>query len=164
VDNTSLFRLVPFEAKLADTFRQINEEWIVAMFHMEDSDKALLNEPESAIINCHGHIWFVEHQSLGIIGTCALVQRSAGVFELTKMGVLESARGLDAGKFLLDAVLKQAVALKIETLFLLTSSKCEAAIHLYRQRGFVDDAEIMDTFAMSYKRCDVAMRWTGYDS
>jgi N-acetylglutamate synthase-like GNAT family acetyltransferase len=83
---------------------------------------------------------------------------------ITKMGVLQSARGLDAGKFLLDAVLKQAAALKIETLFLLTSSKCEAAIHLYRQRGFVDNDEIMDTFAKSYERCDVAMRWTGYDS
>lgn len=91
------------------------------------------------------------------------MRRAAGVFELTKMGVLHSARGLDAGKFLLDAVLKEVEALKIETLFLLTNSKCETAIYLYRKHGFVDDAEIMDTFAKSYKRCDVAMRWTGFN-
>ena len=47
-----------------------------------------------------GEILFVEAEGLGIIGTCALMQVDGNVFELTKMGVRETARGLKAGEFL----------------------------------------------------------------
>ena len=49
-----------------------------------------------------------EAPGLGIVGTCALQQTSPGKFELTKMGVRETARGTGAGAFLLEAVIKRA--------------------------------------------------------
>lgn len=152
-------RVIPFRPELGPTFKHINAQWIEAMFTMEASDRALLDDPQGAIIEKGGHIWFVEHETIGIVGTCALVRRGQGVFELTKMGVLESARGQKAGEFLLAAVIEEAQALKVSTLFLLTSSVCEAAIHLYRKHGFQDDADVMDTYGKSYARCNVAMRW-----
>ena len=152
-------RIIPFAPELTATFKTINEQWIEAMFTMEASDRALLEDPVTSIINDGGRIWFVEHESLGVIGTCALVRRGDGIFELTKMGVLESARGQKAGEFLLAAVIQEAKAMKVRTLFLLTSSVCEAAIHLYRKHGFQDDSGIMDTYAKSYAHCNVAMRW-----
>lgn len=152
-------RLLPFREELASVFREINEEWITSMFQMEASDRALLDTPKESILDAGGHIWFVEHGEHGIIGTCALVPREGGAFELTKMGVLERVRGLKAGEFLLKAVLEEARAMRLEPLFLLTNSICEAAIHLYRKHGFMDDAEIMRRYAGSYARCDVAMRW-----
>ncbi|MFT4710558.1 MAG: N-acetylglutamate synthase-like GNAT family acetyltransferase [Planctomycetota bacterium] len=157
--NTSDLTLIPFRPELADTFQRINEQWISAMFQMETSDKNLLAHPQSAIIDIGGHIWFVEHRTRGVIGTAAIIPRQRGDFELTKMGVLEEARDLGAGAFLLAAVLRETKRLEVANLFLLTSSKCEAAIHLYRKAGFQDDAEIMDTYAKSYARCNVAMRW-----
>ena len=157
--NTSDLTLIPFRPELAETFQRINEQWISAMFQMEPSDKALLADPKSAIIDIGGHIWFVEHRSRGVIGTAAIIPRQDGDFELTKMGVLEEARDLGAGAFLLAAVLKETQRLQVTNLFLLTNSKCAAAIHLYRKHGFQDDTEIMDTYAKSYARCDVAMRW-----
>ena len=156
---TSPLTLIPFRPELGDTFQSINQQWITAMFQMEPGDEALLANPQTAILDIGGHIWFVEHPSRGVVGTAAIIPRKSGDFELTKMGVLEDARGLGAGEFLLTAVLGQVKQLDVKRLFLLTSSKCEAAIHIYRKHGFQDDAEIMETYAESYARCNVAMLW-----
>ena len=75
------------------------------------------------------------------------------------MGVAASARGLGAGRVLLAALIDRARALAPETLYLLTNSKCAAAIHLYEAAGFVHDAVIMARFGATYARCDVAMRF-----
>jgi len=155
------FSIRPFAEDLAGRFQSINEQWIVEMFSLEAGDRALLESPAESILEPGGRIWFVEHQELGVIGTCALVKRGQGIFELTKMGVLESARGLKAGEYLLEFVLGEALEMQLDTMFLLTSTKCAAAIHLYRKFGFEDDAEIMQRYAASYERCNVAMRWRG---
>ncbi len=155
-------RVIPFRPELARLFGSINEQWIEAMFAMEASDRALLNTPIESVIEPGGRIWFVEHDTLGIVGTCALMKRGEGIFELTKMGVLESARGAKAGGFLLAAVLAEAEKMQIDLLFLLTNKKCEAAIHLYRKYGFEHDAEILQRFGVAYERCNVAMRWRGW--
>ncbi len=75
------------------------------------------------------------------------------------MGVREAARGHKAGEFLLRAVLVRAEELGAKELYLLTNSKCEAAIHLYEKVGFVHDAEIMRDFGARYARSNVAMRY-----
>jgi N-acetylglutamate synthase-like GNAT family acetyltransferase len=80
-------------------------------------------------------------------------------FELTKMGVLKSARGRKAGEFLLHAMLRRAAELHAETLYLLTNRLSAPAIHLYEKLGFVHDADIMERFGRRYARCDVAMRY-----
>ena len=74
------------------------------------------------------------------------------------MGVLKKARGLEAGGYLLKALIEKARQLATKNLYLLTNKKCEAAIHLYKKHGFVDDKEIMSRFGGEYGRCDVAMR------
>lgn len=155
----SKLHITAFRPELAELFRSINEEWIDAMFELEESDHALLGSPIESVIEPGGRILFVEHDELGIVGTCALMKRREGVFELTKMGVLKKARGAKAGEFLLAAVLEEARRMQLDTLFLLTSQKCEAAIHLYQKHGFQHDEEIMREFGAAYARCNVAMRW-----
>ncbi len=76
------------------------------------------------------------------------------------MGVLNAARGQKAGEFLLCAAIDHAHKSGwAERLYLLTNRKSQAAIHLYRKNGFVEDGEIMDRFGPQYHRCDVAMRY-----
>lgn len=149
-----------FTPELAHHFKLINQQWIDAMFVMEDIDLQVLNEPQKYIIAKGGHIWFAEHQQLGIVGTGALYKKSPGVFELTKMGVLEQARGLKIGELLLRHILKQTQNISYETLFLLTNAKCAAAIHLYEKNGFRHDPQIMQDYGKSYERCNVAMRYS----
>lgn len=148
-----------FSDDLAVHFRDINAEWINTMFRLEETDRDVLENPRAKIIDTGGVILFVEASGLGIVGACALQKTGATSYELTKMGVRESARGRKAGEFLLSAIIDRASSLGAEPLYLLTSSKCAAAIHLYEKLGFQHDAEIMTRYGARYERCDVAMRY-----
>ncbi|MFQ3192571.1 MAG: DNA-binding MarR family transcriptional regulator/ribosomal protein S18 acetylase RimI-like enzyme [Paraglaciecola sp.] len=147
----------PFKTALAHHFEIINKEWIDDMFVLETIDKHVLEDPQSHIIDQGGKIWFAEHPTLGIVGTCAFWNKGDNSFELTKMGVLKSARGLKIGEILLQHVLNEAKSLGIKKLFLLTNAKCESAIHLYEKNGFVHDKTIMQDYGQNYARCNVAM-------
>ncbi len=155
--------IIPYTDALAPAFHDINAAWISAMFALEDHDRHVLSHPREAIVDSGGVILFAATRALEdggeVVGTGALMPTAPGAYELTKMGVLAQARGSGAGALLLAALIERARALPaLDTLYLLTSSRCEAAIHLYEKAGFVHDAEIMARFGSSYARCDVAMR------
>lgn len=151
--------IIDYSRDLAPLFYSINEEWVSDMFHMEETDERILSDPQTHIIDKGGKVLFVEAGGLGIVGTCALMPIQPGVFELTKMGVLASARGKKAGEFLLAKVLERAQQMQMKELFLLTNKKCAAAIHLYEKFGFEHSADIMQRFGARYERCDVAMSY-----
>lgn len=148
-----------FSDDLAEAFHRINAEWIQSMFTLEQNDIDLLSRPRELILDKGGVVLFAETAKMGVVGTCALMASKDGWFELTKMGVLESARGLKVGEFLLTKVLERASSLGVDKLYLLTNTKCAPAIHLYEKLGFVHDAEIMRLFGARYARCDVAMSY-----
>jgi len=131
------------------------------MYRLERADLEVLENPREKIVAPGGAVLFVEAAGLGLVGTCALKKTGEGAFELTKMGVRASARGLKAGEFLLVATIARAKRLGAETLYLLSNKKSQAAIHLYEKLGFVHDAEIMARYGAAYERCDVAMRYRG---
>jgi len=131
------------------------------MFVLEPTDREVLENPRARIVDPGGDILFAKAGGLGVVGTCALQKTGPNQFELTKMGVLESARGRKAGEFLLHATIGRAADLGAERLYLLTSSKCASAIHLYEKAGFVHDAGIMAEFGARYARCNVAMLYRG---
>ena len=153
------FRILEFSPELAPDFKKINVEWITQMFRLEPKDEMVLNAPQNKIIDNGGHILFVEHPDFGVVGTCALLKTGVDEFELTKMGVLESARGTGAGKLLLSATIEKAKSIGAKRLYLLTNRKCESAIHLYETHGFKHDVSIMKEFGGEYARCDVAMSY-----
>lgn len=150
-------RIHPFSDDLAQAFHDINVEWIGAMYRIEQTDRDVLENPRTRIIDAGGDILFVEAEGLGIVGACALQKTGPRQFELTKMGVLEAARGRKAGEFLLHAVIARAREMGAERLYLLSNAKSEAAVHLYEKLGFVHDAGIMAEFGARYVRCNVAM-------
>lgn len=95
-----------FSDELAQAFHDINAEWIEAMFVLEAVDREVLQNPREKIIAPGGVILFVEVEGLGVVGTCALKPTGGGGYELTKMGVRETARGSGAGAFLLEATIE----------------------------------------------------------
>lgn len=151
--------ILDYDPALAHHFRDINIEWIEEKFVVEPHDRAVLSDPQGHIIDPGGLILFVAHDG-AIIGTAALMKAETGVYELTKMGVRPAVRGLKAGEFLLRETIARAKAKDdLDTLFLLTHSAAQAAIHLYEKVGFVHDAEIMARYGATYDRCNVAMRY-----
>jgi N-acetylglutamate synthase-like GNAT family acetyltransferase len=129
------------------------------MFALEDNDITLMSNPRELIIDKGGVVLFAETPDLGVVGTCALMRMGDGWFELTKMAVLKAARGRKIGEYLLDQLLERAERMGVERLYLLTNTKCAAAIHLYQKRGFEHDDQVMATFGSRYERCNVAMSY-----
>jgi GNAT superfamily N-acetyltransferase len=155
-----MLTILRYTDDLAPAFRDINHAWVSSMFTMEPHDEHVLARPREAIVDRGGTILFVAHPERGVIGTGALMPSGPGAVELTKMGVLAEARGTGAGAFLLAALIDEARAMPgIASFYLLTSRKCEAAIHLYEKAGFRHDAGIMARYGATYARCDVAMRY-----
>lgn len=150
-----------FSDDLAEAFHRINAEWISEMFALEQNDIDLLSRPRELILDKGGVVLFAQTPALGVVGTCALMVSKDGWVELTKMGVLKSARGLKVGEFLLAKTLERAASLGMDRIYLLTNKKCGPAIHLYEKLGFVHDPEIMQKFGSRYERCDVAMSYRG---
>jgi N-acetylglutamate synthase-like GNAT family acetyltransferase len=151
--------ILEFTDERAGAFHDINAAWIEAMFVLEEHDAHVLSHPRELIVDKGGAILFVASPEHGIIGAGALMPVEPGVLELTKMGVRAELRGLKAGEFLLAALIERARSLAPEMLFLLTSSKCAAAIHLYEKAGFLHDEAIRQRYGGTYARCDVAMRY-----
>ena len=156
---TPVLAIREYSDELAADFHDINAEWIAAMFKLEPTDIDVLKHPRERIVDAGGTILFVEARGLGIVGTCALQKTGERSFELTKMGVRASARGLKAGEFLLAAMIERARMLGAEPLYLLSNAKCAAAVHLYEKAGFAHDAQIMAQYGARYERCNVAMRY-----
>ena len=155
----SRLQIEPFSDALAPYFERINAQWINTMFTLEEVDKRVLRHPQTEIIAHGGKIWFAVHPTLGVVGTCALLHKGDGHFELTKMGVIDTARGLKVGEVLLQYVIAQALTMPVQSLFLLTNKDCAAAIHLYEKNGFVHSLDVMRTYGQSYARCNVAMSY-----
>lgn len=156
-----MLHIVEFSDEHAAAFHDINAEWIESMFAMEDVDRYVLENPRATIVDPGGVILFAELDGQGIIGTGALRWSEPGQLELTKMGVKSGLRGLKAGEFLLNALIERAATMMPDRLYLLTSQRCEAAIHLYEKCGFRHDAELLDAARHHYARCDVAMTYRG---
>jgi len=146
--------IVPFAPALRDHFYRLNAQWLQRHFRIEDIDRAVLGEPERYILEPGGAIFFAR---LGeeVIGTCALLQESPGVFELTKMGVDETFRGMGAGKRLLEACIAEFHRRGGGTLFLESNSRLQTALRMYEKAGFVMQPSVRE--GSHYERADVYM-------
>lgn len=153
-----MIEIIDYQIQYKDYFYKINAEWIVQMFVMEEYDEQVLSHPEKYILGPGGYIWFAKDDELGIVGTCALLKKGED-YELTKMGVLSQARGRKVGEKLLQHVISFVRANQLPC-FLLTNKDCQAAIHLYEKNGFEHSTEVMEKYASTYERCNVAMRLT----
>lgn len=110
-------RILDYRDDLAWHFRDINAEWINAMFQLEGADHAVLNNPRERILEAGGAILFAEVEGHGIVGTCALQKTGGRSVELTKMGVRANARGLKVGAALLKAAIERASSMHADPIF-----------------------------------------------
>jgi GNAT superfamily N-acetyltransferase len=142
-DASAAFRVVPFRPARADhrtAFRELNLAWIEANFVVEPRDRHELDDPEG-ILAAGGEIFMAEAESPGgvqLLGTCALLAEGDGAFELAKMAVRDDARGRGVGRALGDAAIAAARSRGASRVELLSNTRLEPAIALYRALGFVE--------------------------
>jgi GNAT superfamily N-acetyltransferase len=134
-------------------FERLNREWIETWFAVEASDLAVFADPEGAIVRPGGEIFFVVDEA-GVRGTCALIAHAPGVLELAKMAVSPAAQGRGYGELLMRASIAHARRVGARKLMLVSNTRLEPAIRLYRKSGFV---EVPLEPGIEYARADIQM-------
>jgi putative acetyltransferase len=137
-------------------FRTLNEEWITRFFTLEPKDRETLADPSTTILAKGGHIFMV-HAGAEAVGCVALIPMGHGVYELSKMAISPSIRGLGIGRRLLLHAIEQARAIGAASLFLGSSTKLKNAVHLYESVGF-RHVPPENLPPMPYARADVFMQ------
>ena len=79
-----MIKFLPFSEKLSSKFYDLNIVWLDQLFLLEPYDKYVLNNPQLAIIDKGGYVFFIEYNK-EIVGTFALMPCDIRSFELMKM-------------------------------------------------------------------------------
>ena len=146
--------IVGFNKKYSEQFFMLNKAWIEESWHLEDSDKKDLLNPDKIVLN-GGQIFFaLENQKA--IGTVAMIKSSDDRFELAKMTVQEDCRGNGVANMLMDECLKFAKENKAKEIFLISNDSLRIARNLYDKYGFKE----VDLDSKKYDRGNVKMRLT----
>jgi N-acetylglutamate synthase-like GNAT family acetyltransferase len=149
--------IAPFHNDYAQDFYQLNIEWLETFFYVEDYDKEVLSNPQKYILDSGGHIFFAIENNQ-VLGCVALLKRSEGSFELTKMAVLPNQRGKKIGQQLMQYCIDFAKEENFTQLFLYSNTILENAIYIYLKYGF---KEVELEQPNHYERSNIKMEYTG---
>jgi GNAT superfamily N-acetyltransferase len=149
------FLIREFQPGDESAFHSLNVEWIERYFRIEPPDEAVLSNPQSAILDPGGRIFFAVRDGVAI-GCCALIYLHEGEFEVAKMAVAPQAQGQGIGRALLTAVIDEARRSGVRRLSLETNRVLTPAIRLYESCGF-QHIPADRVHPSPYARSDVAM-------
>ncbi len=150
-------KIVSFEPKYQQAFKDLNVEWISSYFKMEESDYKVLNHPQEYILDNGGEI-FVALLDNQPVGVCALIKADHPQyeFELAKMAVSLKTQGKGIGFILGNYALDWARNQNVSKIFLDSNTSLEPAIRLYKKLGFVE----VKGFETPYERTNIQMLLT----
>ena len=146
--------IVGFNKKYSEQFFMLNKAWIEESWHLEDSDKKDLLNPDK-IFEDGGQVFFALENKIAI-GTVAMIKSSDDKFELAKMTVQEDFRGKGAANMLMDECLKFAKQNNSREIFLISNDSLKIARNLYDKYGFKE----VKLDSQKYDRGNVKMRLT----
>ncbi|SNZ00501.1 GNAT family N-acetyltransferase [Flagellimonas pacifica] len=147
-------QIVPCTKKYFESFRVLNEEWIIKYFKIEEMDRISLNNPKEYILDKGGYIAIALLNDKAV-GVCALMKSNykGYDFELAKMGVSPAAQGMGIGKLLGLHIIKKAKTLGAKRLYLESNRVLGPAINLYKKLGFKE----IKGATSPYERSDIQM-------
>lgn len=130
-------KIVPYEKKYKNIFIEMNKQWISNMFVIEKEDLDVLNNIEQTI-EAGGQIFFAIDDNDEVMACCMIAPLPNGEWEIEKFCARGMYTGTGAGTACLKACIDYAKERHIEKLVIVTNTKCEQAIRLYRKFGFVE--------------------------
>lgn len=145
--------ILPYSPTHAPIFDRLNRAWIEEHFRVEPFDDLVLTQPEKMIIAPGGEVWFAALDG-DVVGACALIPLTPTLFEFTKLGVEEKARGHGVARALLRHCIDRARARGDQTLRIFTSTRLGPANALYRSEGFIEIAMSAEQ-KQRYQRADI---------
>lgn len=127
--------IVPYRAEYASSFAELNLAWLRAYGLMEPSEEDQLQDPQAHFLDLGGQI-FVALEGDAVVGTCAVLPYSEGVFELAKLTVAPAFRGRGIARLLVEQCIAYARERNAERIILVSNSQLREALRLYETLGF----------------------------
>jgi N-acetylglutamate synthase-like GNAT family acetyltransferase len=127
-------KIVENEKKYLKDFIQLNKEWIQKYFEIEQIDIELAENPYQ-IIEEGGYIFSIIEDKK-VIGVCALINNTNGIYELARMAVSHQYQGRGYGSLLIETCLKKLKDINAKKVHLVSNTKLETAINLYQKYRF----------------------------
>ncbi|WP_259069363.1 GNAT family N-acetyltransferase [Mucilaginibacter sp. X4EP1] len=145
-------QIIDYRPEYQPYFEKFNKQWLEEYFVVEPLDKWVLEQPEEAIIQKGGKVYFLTSDDK-VVGTVALRFIDEGVFELTKMAIDKEFRGAGGGQVLCQAGIDKAREMGVQKLILFSNRVLANAIHIYHKLGFTE----IPIEPGTYSRADIMM-------
>lgn len=144
--------IVDYRPDHAAAWAELNTAWLTeGGFAIEAKDRRSIEDPYGVFLAGGGRIFIVERDGAPV-GCCALIRIADG-FEVSKMTVSPTARGLGLARRLLERCEAAAREAGATLLYLETNSALTPAITLYESFGFAH----LSARPTPYARADVFM-------
>ncbi|WP_207632929.1 GNAT family N-acetyltransferase [Foetidibacter luteolus] len=127
--------IIPFQPQHAAVFKSLNLYWLDQYNLTEPADLAVLDNPVATILDTGGFIYLAQLNG-EIVGSAALINEHAGIYELAKMAVGPAHHGKGISKLLLEKCLEAAKNVGAVKIILYSNSQLKAALKLYEKYGF----------------------------
>lgn len=147
--------IVEYKPEYKKNYKDLNYEWLNKYFEVESSDKKILFNPETEIIDKNGFIFFALCEDK-VVGTCTLIRHDDANYELSKLCVTEKYQRKGIGEKLIDRAISKACQVGCQKIFLSTNRKLIVAYNLYRKKGFTI-IKNPHVFTSNYKRESIYM-------
>lgn len=148
-----MLTIVPHKSQFAKNFKDLNLAWITEYFKVEAKNIELLEKFETSIIGKGGYIFMALWNGVPV-GCFALLKQSPGAYELSKMAVAATHRGLKIGQQMLTYAIEFGKKNCWKSIFLYSSTKLDTALHNYTKFGF---KQVALEKSLSYLRSDIKM-------
>ncbi|MEO8235285.1 MAG: GNAT family N-acetyltransferase [Flavobacterium sp.] len=144
--------IITYNPKFKNHFIVLNKAWLEEFFFVEQHDIDVFDHIEDVILQPGGEIFFclVDGE---VAGTVALQKINDTVYELAKLAVDKKFQGQKLSNLLMDACIAFAKEKKASTIMLMSSTKLDTALNLYRKYNFVK-VPLDET---DYHRADIQM-------
>jgi ribosomal protein S18 acetylase RimI-like enzyme len=145
-------KIVPYKPEYKMHFISLNKAWLEEYFYVEPHDVDAFEKLEELILNPGGEIFFclVGNE---IAGTVAMQKVNETTFELAKLAVDKKFQGQKLSNLLMDACINFAKEKKALKIMLVSSTKLDTALNLYRKYNF-KEVPLDET---DYDRADIQM-------
>jgi len=145
-------KIITYKPEYKSDFIRMNTAWLEEYFYVERHDIETFENIEKDIIENGGEIFFCLVNNV-IAGTVAMIKINEDVFELAKMAVDKKFQGMKLSHLLMDAAIVFAKENGIKKIMLMSSTKLNTALHLYRKYQFIE-VPLSET---DYARADIQM-------
>ena len=146
-------RIIDYSPEYQADWKRINVAWIAERFVVEDVDLDVLDHPDENILSKGGHI-ILAMEGDEVVGTCALLFDTPGVYQMVKMAVDNRWRGKGFGRALGLAIIEKAKHNGARRVMLYSNrAGAVEAIDLYRKLGFKE----LPLPTKAYARADIYM-------